>query len=156
MALGMMGEPAEPAVPALIKMLHDLDTNTQREAADALGCIGRQPDLGIPALIKAFTDHSAESTAVQSLGAFWESAPQAIPHLLTLFKAENTSPNQTRGQYRLGDVALALSKISTEVTRKEVIPLLDIRIKNAPSPWVRNMTLETLGQITNQPDLVIP
>jgi hypothetical protein len=153
MALGMMGKPAEPAVPALAELLHDPDRNTRREAADALGCIGQQPDFVIPALIKvSFDDKDVESAAIASLGALGERATNAIPALLALFSAEYNSLDQTRGQYRIENIALALNKISPEVTRKEVIPLLKTRIQGALSPWTKNMTLGTLGQMTNQPD----
>jgi HEAT repeat protein len=182
-ALGMMGKAAEPAVPALVKELDDwggstsaerrhLDpyaywpspgsvpfdpvSNARREAADALGCIGQQPDLVVPVLIKVFGDYDVESTAIGSLGAFGERATNAIPALLTFFQTEYNSPNQTRGQYRIDDVALALNKISPETTRKEVMPLLIYRIRNPKSPWNQSMTLNTLGQMTNQPNLVIP
>lgn len=155
MALGMIGKAAEPAVPVLVKMLDDPDNNTRSKAADALGCIGEQPDAVIPALIKAF-DSDVEFNAIESLGAFGKRATNAIPALLTLFQTEFSSPNQTSGQYRMDDVALALNKISPEVTRKEIIPLLVSRIKAPRSPWNQSMTLNTLGQMTNQPDLVMP
>lgn len=156
MALGRVGKAAEPAVPALVKMLDDPDSNTRRKAADALGCIGEQPDFVVPALIKAFDNQDVESAAIESLGALGEGATNAIPIMLTLFQTEYNSPNQTRGQYMIGYVAAALNKISPELTRKEVIPLLIYRIQNPKSPWNQSMTLNTLGQMTNQPDLVIP
>ncbi len=182
MALGMMGKAAEPAVPALVKVLDDRGSsnsaewhsdpyayspspgsvpydpaiNARREAADALGWIGQEPDLVVPVLIKTFGDLNVESAAIGSLGAFGERATNAIPALLTFFRTEYNSPNQTRGQYRIGDVALALNKISSDTTRKEVITLLIYRIRNPKSPWNQSMTLNTLGQMTNQPDLVIP
>ena len=171
-ALGMMGKSAEPAVAALVKVLDDRDPyayspypgsvpydpviNARREAADALGWIAQQPDLVVPALIKAFDDKDVESAAIESLGAFGERATNAIPALLALFQAEYNSLDQTRGQYRIHNVALALNKISSETTKKEVIPLLIYRIQNPKSPWSQSMTLNTLGQMTNQPDSVIP
>jgi HEAT repeat protein len=156
-ALGLMGKAAEPAVPAIVSLLHDPDRNTRREAADALGWIGQQTDLAIPALIKvSFDDKDVESAAIDSLGAFGERATNAIPALLALFSAEYNSLDQTRGQYRIGNIALALNKISPEVTRKEVIPLLIYRIQSPKSPWNQSMTLNILGQMTNQSNLVIP
>jgi len=156
MALGMMGKQAEPAVPALVGMLHDPDRNTRREAADALGWISRQLDIVIPALIQAFGDRDVESAAIISLGALGERATNAIPALLALFQAEYNSLDQTRGQYRIGNIALALNNISPETTGKEVIPFLISRIRNPNSPWNQSMTLSTVGQMTNQPDLLVP
>ena len=167
-ALGMMGKPAEPAVPVLLKMLADPDFKTRQEAAEALGCIGEKPHLVVPALMKFLEnkdmgfypietpDAHMEVYAIESLGAFGERATNAIPALLTVFQTQYNSRDQTIGQYMIGYVALALNKISPELTRKEVIPLLISRIQNPKSPWNQSMTLNTLGQMTNQPDLVIP
>jgi HEAT repeat protein len=149
-ALGLMGEAAEPAVPALVKMLHDPDINTRWEATDALGCIGRQPDLVVPALIEALADPNAgmKFNAMESLGDFGERATNAIPALLALFP---------EGDVRFGNYAAsALNKISRDTTEKEVLPFLLHRIKDSPHPYTRSMALETLGQITNEPDLAIP
>ena len=167
-ALGMIGKAAEPAVPTLVKMLDDPDFKTRTEAAEALGCIGEQPHLVVPALMK-FLDNKdmgfypietpgahMEVYAIESLGAFGERATNAIPALLKVFQTQYNSLDQTIGQYMIGYVALALNKISTETTRKEVIPFLISRIKNPQSPWNESMTIVTLGQMTNQPDLVIP
>lgn len=159
MALGMMGKSAEPAVPVLVKMLDDPDGNTRRKAADALGCIGEQPGFVVPALISALDHYSGsmQFSAIESLGALGERATNAIPALLTLFQTEyNYSLDQTRGQYMIGYIATAMNKISPEVTRKEVIPYLISRIQNPKSPWNQSMTLYTLSEMTNQPDLVIP
>jgi hypothetical protein len=173
MALGMIGKEAEPAVPALVAMLHDPnrasgfsaartrgvagfantlhdpESNTRREAADALGWIGQQPDSVIPALINAFDDKEVEFTAIMSLGAFGERATNAIPALLALL-------SRTTDQYRIHYVALALSHISPETTKKEVMPFLINIIQRSESPWSKSMTLNTLGQMTNEPELVIP
>jgi HEAT repeat protein len=158
MALGMMGKPAEPAVPVLLNTLHDPDKNARNKAADALGCIGQQPDLVIPALIKAFDDRDVEFIAVESLGAFGGRATNAIPALLALLPHTDVGDrfhNQTREQYLIGYVAPAVNSISPEVASKAVIPLLKTRIQEASSPWIRHMTLETLGGMTNQPGSVI-
>jgi hypothetical protein len=158
-ALGMMGEPAEPAVPVLLKMLADPDVKTRQEAAEALGCIGQQPDLVVPALMDTFADRDVEFTAIESLGAFGERATNAIPALLALLsqtKDESITHDETREQYMIRYVAPALDKISPETTKKEVIPLLISGIKEPRSPWNQSMNIVTLGQMTNQPDLVIP
>ena len=167
-ALGMMGKPAEPAVPVLLKMLADPDFKTRSEAAEALGCIGEKSHLVVPALMKFLEnkdmgfypietpDAHMEVYAIESLGAFGERATNAIPALLTVFHTQYNSQDQTIGQYMIGYVALALNKISPELTRKEIIPLLVYRIQNPKSPWNQSMTLNTLGQMTNQPDLVMP
>jgi HEAT repeat protein len=168
-ALGMIGKSAEPAVLTLVKMLDDPDAKTRHEAAEALGCIGEQPDLVVPALLKflgdkdmvvyTFEPYGAFDMgfyAIESLGAFGERATNAIPALLAILFQADKSLDQSSGQSTIRYVALALNKISPEVTRKEVIPLLIHRTQDPKSPWNQSMTLDTLGQMTNQPDLVMP
>lgn len=156
MALGMVGRPAEPAVAALVTALYDPDRNTRRAAADALGWIGQPTDIVIPALIEAFADPDVESAAVDSLGFIGYRATNAIPALLNLFHTEYNAWDQTRGQYRIGNIASALNRISPETTSKEVLPMLIARFHHATSPWIRDTTLSTLGNLTNQADLVVP
>jgi HEAT repeat protein len=143
-------------VPALLNALDDSDKNTRRKAADALGCIGQQPDLVVPVLIKLLDNPDMEDIAAKALGDFGDRATHAIPALLTLFQAEFNSLNQPRGQYRSDDIALALNNISPEVAGKEIIPRLIDRIHHAASPWSQSMTLNTLSKMTNQPDVVMP
>lgn len=154
-ALGLIGKSAEPALPALLNALDDSDRNTRRKAADALGCIGQEPDLIVPALARLLDDPDMEDVTAKALGDFGDRATNAIPALLTRFQAEYNSRDQTRGQYRSDDIALALNRISPEAAGKEIIPRLIDRIHHG-SPWNQQMTLSTLAQMTNQPDMAIP
>jgi len=155
-ALGLAGKSAEPALPALLNALHDSDRNTRRKAADALGCIAQQPGLVVPALTRLLDDPDVEDIAIKALGDFRDRATNAIPALLTLFQAEYNSPDQTRGQYRSDEVALALNNIAPEVAGKEIMPRLIDRIHHPASPWNQYMTLNTLGQMTNQLPVAMP
>jgi HEAT repeat protein len=139
-----------------LNALNDSDRNTRREAADALGCIGQEPNLVVPALTRLLDDPDMEDVIAQALGDFEDRGTNAILALLTRFQAEYNSVNQTRGQYRSDDIALALNRISPEVVRKEIIPRLIDRIHNPGSAWSQGMTLSTLAQMTNQPDAAIP
>ena len=148
-ALGMIGGPAEAAVPALIRTLHCPDLEVRERAADALGWIGRQPEIAVPALTQALTDpeEGVDYYAAESLGSFRERAASAIPALLANFASRD---------YRNKDsAALALSKISPDIAAKEVIPVLihDVEVSQNGSG---NMSLITLGQMKDQPQLVIP
>lgn len=153
-ALGLAGGAAEQAVPALIRTLNDPNLTVRIGATDALGGIARQPDLAIPALIAALSDpmEGVVYYAAVSLGEFRERATNAIPALLLDFR----SPD-----YRDKDSAAeALSKISRDVTAKEVIPVLLRDLKGSP-PQIgagqsANMSLITLGQMKDEADLVIP
>ena len=154
LALGLAGAAAEQAVPTLIRTLNDPNLDVRIGAADALGGIARQPDLAIPALIAALTDpmEGVVYYAAVSLGEFREQATNAIPALLLDLR----SPN-----YRNRDsAALALSKISRDVTAREVIPVLLRDLKGSP-PQIgagqsASMSLLTLGQMKDEADLVIP
>jgi HEAT repeat protein len=154
--LGLAGKPAEPALPALLNALNDSDRNTRREAADALGCIGQEPNLVVPALTRLLDNPDMEDVSANALGDFGDRGTNAIPALMTRFQAEYNSVDQTIGQYKSDDIALALNRISPEVARKDIIPRLIDRIHHPGSPWNQQMTLSTLGQMTNQPDLAIP
>ena len=148
-ALGCIGEAAEPAVPALVRELKNPAFEVRQRVADALGEIGKKPDLAIPALIAVLNDpgYGVGSIAATALGRFGERATNAIPALLG---GMDTGPYLVKPA-----AALALSKISREVTRKEVIPIL-IRDLRAPTPGSHNTALITLNQIRDQPDLVVP
>jgi HEAT repeat protein len=160
-ALGLMGKAAEPAVPDLISMLSYPDNNVRREfaevrreSADALGWIGQRPDLVVPALIGALADRGFEYSAIIALGTMGEPASNAVPVLLRL--VSDITLDRTRDQYRIHHAATALSRISSEAATNQVIPFLISGMRNAESPWSRNMTINTLLQMTNQPDQVIP
>jgi HEAT repeat protein len=149
-ALGLIGPGAERAVPALVKMLDDPDMSTRWEATDALGCISRRSELVVPALIQALSDPNVgmKFTAMKSLGEFGEQASNAIPALLAQFP---------EGDMRIGQYAAsALIKISRETTEKKVLPFLLNRIKSSPYPYIRAITLETLGEATYEPQVVVP
>jgi HEAT repeat protein len=152
-ALGLMGKAAEPAVPKLVEMLSDPDANARRESADALGWIGQRPDDVVPALTKMFGDEEVLYSAITALGTIGQGATNAIPALLKLLSA---TTDKTRDHYVIHCVASALNRISSDVTRKEVIPLLIDEMQNAESPWSRSLTIDTLCQLTNQPDLIVP
>ena len=58
---------------------------------------------------------------------------------------------------RIGQCAAsALIKISRETTEKKVLPFLLNRIKSSPYPYTRASALETLGEATYEPQVVIP
>jgi hypothetical protein len=147
-ALGMVGVAAEPAIPMLLKNLQDSDLEIRQRAADALGWIGRQPDLVVPALIKALNDPDSgvKCYAADSLGHFGSCATNAIPVLMENFAERD---------YRIRDsAATALSKISPEITAKEIVPAL-FRQLEAPDTWHNGALMELL-QLNLEPGVLIP
>ena len=151
-ALGKAGPAAEPAVPALVKTLHDTNLDVRVAAADALGCIGMQPDLAIPALTDALADPeiSVDQVAAISLGNFRQRATNAIPALLAAF----LGPRTDEGAKSMA--AVALSKISRDITAKQVIPVLLRDFKVPPRSGFANMSLISLGEMLDEADLVVP
>jgi HEAT repeat protein len=147
-ALGLAGAAAEPAVPAIIKNLQGSDFGVRQRAADALGYVGRQPTLAIPALIDALKDSDVgvQLYAARSLGSFGDRATNAISSLLVNFTAKDY---RTRGS-----AAIALSKISPEITAKQVVPSLFRQLEDTNS-W-RNGALVDLLQLNLEPDVMIP
>jgi len=149
-ALALIGPAAEPAVPLLAERLHDADPEVSMRAADALGWIGKQPTVAIQALIKSLKDDGPvglQTYAADSLGRFGEQASNAIPELLANFVARD---------YRIRQrAALALSKISPEITVSKVMPVLLGELKDSRADF-RNTALLTLLQIHEEPELAIP
>jgi HEAT repeat protein len=146
-------------VPALIKTLHDEPNVAVRVgAADALGCIARQPDLAIPALIEALADPTGSVSfyAANSLGKFRSRATNAIPALLLDFESPELNYNKRNS------AAVALSKISPDFCAKKVIPVLIREVRESrgvlqvPGSQSANMSLIALGQMQDEDDLVIP
>jgi len=142
-ALGMMGGAAEPAVPSLIKFLNDPKTRwgiADCEAVEALGLIGRRPELALPPLIAALTNSASgmDYPAMGALGDFGAQATSAIPALLRFFPS--SSPQLEK------EAAAALAKISPDVTARVVVPLL-LRDFQSTNPGVRGGAWTALCQL---------
>lgn len=79
---GKAGRAAEPAIPALVELLHDDNTRIRAVAAKALGQIGLAPEIAIPALTKLFPGKEK----IPGVCIWWDAAeavgkfgPAAIP-----------------------------------------------------------------------------
>lgn len=79
--LGNIGTVAKAAVPCLIHGLTDTNDNVRAGAAMALWRIHSEPELVVPALIKALSDlcQSVQSDAIEGLASFGTNARPAIP-----------------------------------------------------------------------------
>ena len=87
-ALGLLGPDAKDKTADVLALLNDRSDQVRRKAAETLGRIEAQPDVAVPALIKALSDPSgdvrqAASTALTKLG------PEAVPALLQAFQDNN-------------------------------------------------------------------
>lgn len=83
-ALGQIGLPAAPAVPALARLLKDPSMTLRMFAAAALGGIRAMPEVAVPALAQALKDpeEPVRRNAAITLGDLGASAKVARPALL--------------------------------------------------------------------------
>ncbi|HEX2622267.1 MAG TPA: HEAT repeat domain-containing protein [Phototrophicaceae bacterium] len=86
--IGDMGEPAEPAVAELIRLLSDRNPVVRRMAAFALGRIGEPAAPAVSELVKALADNeqNVRDFAAYALGRIGEAAAPALPILIPALK----------------------------------------------------------------------
>lgn len=108
-ALYMADYDAEPAVPALMQSLEDVDPDVRGEAAQALGHVHKQLDVVLPALLKNLNDPvaSVRWVTADALGLLGSDAKSAFPVLLEAWRKE---PDSTVRPFAAG----ALKKIDPE------------------------------------------
>jgi len=112
----------KPAVrPLMLELVHS-DSRVRAEAVRALGAIGAEPDLAVPALLARVedSDRSVRSDAIRALGEFGHSAASAVPLLTRLLT------NQHDGI----DAAFALGGIGGEA---ETLLLSSLHHTNRPT-----------------------
>jgi hypothetical protein len=90
-ALGEIGSQARVAVPIIVELLRDSDTETVFRARDALRKIGGWVDRGMPVLVDLLNDerYMVRGMAVQFLGEIGPPANSAVPELLAALADEN-------------------------------------------------------------------
>jgi HEAT repeat protein len=138
-ALGLIGQPSEPAVPVLIQALGD-SSGVRRAAVWALGQIGPAADSAVPGLLAALTDpnEAVRAVAAESLGQvapFWRGSPAAaaaLPGLLRLLNEEGP----------LAQPALS----ALELMGAAAVPALTEALKS-DEPAVRAGAATALGRI---------
>ncbi|OKH30225.1 hypothetical protein NIES2119_31320 [[Phormidium ambiguum] IAM M-71] len=136
-ALGRMGS---PAVPELIKLFKDRDSNVRRHAAFALSAIGSEAKAAVPALIKATQDsnRAVRQQAIEALGQVGSDEKTATPVLIAALKNQDWQIRAT--------AAHTLGKIGSPA--KSVIPAL-ISALNDPDAVVRLRATLALGQLSS-------
>ncbi len=120
-SLGAIGSEASGAVPLLLRILKDKESEFRSQAANALGKIGDAD--AIPELINTLddSDHHLISASAEALGRFRSSAKQAVPQLLELLDDTRMHSIAVSGKHPEGipitvreTVAKALGKIDPE------------------------------------------
>jgi len=132
-ALGNIGD--AQAIPRLLKLLEDSDSDVRRSAAEALGKIGDAQ--AIPGLLKLLEDSDSDvrRSAADALGNIGDA--QAIPRLLKLLEDSDS--------YVRSRVADALGNIGDA----QAIPGL-LKLVEDSDFYVRHRVAQALGNIAKQ------
>ena len=89
--LGMIGESANSAIPALILLLKDQDKDVRLNAASALGKMGElEKVIPVLRLFLNDKDRSLRLRAISALNEMGESAKSTIPALIPLLKDQDS------------------------------------------------------------------
>lgn len=85
-ALGSIGPPASPAIPALLRGMTNIDANVRCGTAFVLSQIHAEPALVVPVLTNSLHDSSlsVRMATINALGTFGPDAKSAAPSLLPL------------------------------------------------------------------------
>ncbi|HEY3963679.1 MAG TPA: HEAT repeat domain-containing protein [Planctomycetaceae bacterium] len=112
-ALGKIGPPAKPAIPALLRALEDPADSVKWHVAEALSRIG---EAAVVPLIERLSDKHLQYAAVIILGDIGPAAHVAVRPLLQLMSRAGHSTDLER------EIVLALSRIGPAA--KEAVPTL--------------------------------
>ena len=141
--LGRIGEPASPAVPALIEAMEDDRPEVRREILFALGSIGPQAKAAVGVARKALADpdQTVRYSAVFTLGRIGSAAAEALPEL-------EKDVCDASDPYFGNVCAWALVRIDAKNEKrvKEAIPVLIKGLENEKS-FVRIEAANTLAMI---------
>jgi len=98
-ALGVIGPKAKAAIPALIKMLKDVDPEKRAAAAREIARISSGPDV-VSNLISALDDPDASvhTSAASSLARIGPPAEEAIPKLIDLLRHDDSDVRSSAAQ----------------------------------------------------------
>jgi len=184
-ALKILGPQAEPAVPALIRLLNDRNTEVRRNAAQCLAGIGLTGQAAVPGLIAVLGRSSGTNPdvlnlrreAIRALREMGPAARSAIPQLAT-FTNDPASP-----AYLKAEAELALLRIKGEsllpfierladtsntqwrftawlvsglgTNAEPAIPLL-VQALSSTNLAIQSAAIRALGGIHGRPDVSIP
>lgn len=111
-ALRTLGPASEPAIPLMIQLLTNSEQTIRDEAATALGTIGRQPSLVVPALVeyvkrnddatrRAATRNTFELTDGMNALAKFGARSNSLPVMLSLLEHPNSYVREAASNYFL-------------------------------------------------------
>jgi len=160
--LGQIGATAKDAVPVLIEVLAENNTDIKQKAAESLGSIGPVAKEAVPALIVAL-EHSEDAVAkaaADALGNIGPGAKEAVPVLVKVIN-DKLGRVITRGSgfdtqvQAVRAAAAALASMGTEA--KEAVPALLAIFKDSTRPfWIKGAVLKTLVHIEPEAKTIVP
>ena len=138
-SLGMMGDAAADAIPALIDLMAD---TVEPVAVNASYALAAMNGAAMPALADALHSNNLalNRNAGYALSTFGDSA---VPDLLAALESDN---EQTRGY-----AAFALGEIGSEAAIEKFSEMST----NDPSEWVRRSVVESLGTLDSTTDAAV-
>jgi HEAT repeat protein len=122
-ALRTLAPASEPAIPLLIQCLTNSSAFIRDDAAMALGAIGRQPDVVVPALVE-FVSHNDEVTRLRSTANTFEltdgmtalakfgAQSNSLPVMLSLLEHPNSYVREAASNYFLPLITNAVERPS--------------------------------------------
>lgn len=170
--LGLMGEAAQGAVPALVEALRDDDLAVRRMVTAALGEIGPAARTAVPVLVAALRDRSpaVRRRAAYSLGELGGAAFKAVPALAAALqdtddvtgrwaafslgeigpKAVSAAPDLVEMFRHPSIITRVIAGVALRRLGPDALPFLHAALKDA-DPRVRRHAVTTLGKSSGEP-----
>ena len=142
MALGEIGSPAKPAVPALAELVKDADETVRRQAIKAVMHIHPGPQVTIPLCVKLLED-SDPGVQVRILNAISEVGPQAVPGLIAALKNDKAAYWACLVLRDMGPAA------------KDAVPALTEKLQD-PLPEIRREAILALAAMEEAATAAVP
>ncbi|MBI1914238.1 MAG: HEAT repeat domain-containing protein [Planctomycetes bacterium] len=177
MVLGLMGEQAQGAIPALVDALRDEDVQVRRMITAALGEIGPPSRTAVPVLVNSLRDRNevVRTRAAIALSEMGPAARVAVPGLTAALK-DHCLGVRRWATFALGEIGpkaaaaapelLELFRDPSIITRtlalvalRKIGPsALSVLIPSLKDPHagVRRLVASVLGRCATQTDLLTP
>jgi HEAT repeat protein len=127
--VGRAGAKAEPAIPALAKVLKDADVNLRRAAAIALGQVGSKAGAAWPVIKEAYqdSDNGVRNQVIRLAGQLGKQQKEAVTLLAKAAEKDTNLENRLAAVQELGnleaaarDAVPALTRIAAEDVRASI------------------------------------
>lgn len=143
-SLGVIGPPAQSAVPALIRASGDESESLRRKTLAALGSVGGGAAVAVPALLEAMLLDASPAVRDAAMEALGKVGPVALPFLEQLLEDEDPE-----ARWRS---ATAIGRMGT--SGRPAAPAL-VKVIDDESPLVRMSALEALAAVSAERDSLL-